>query len=125
MTPRYFTVEEANELLPEIRPLVAEIIDRRGRIVRGRREVVEFLRAEPSDVGGAGPSALVREFIAIERLARQIRGHGCILKDLNNGLIDFLAERDGREVYLCWRFDEPQVAFFHELHTGYMSRERL
>jgi hypothetical protein len=125
MTPRYFTVEEANELLPQIRPLVAEIIDRRGRIVRGRRDVVEFLRQEPSDIGGAGPSALVQDFIAIERLARQIRRHGCILKDLNNGLVDFLAERDGREVYLCWRFGEPRVEFFHDLHTGYMSREHL
>jgi hypothetical protein len=125
MTPRYFTVEEANDLLPQIRPLLAEIIDRRGRIVRGHRDVVEFLRQEPSDVGGAGPSALVQDFIAIEQLARQIRRHGCILKDLNNGLVDFLAERDGREVYLCWRFGEPRVEFFHDLHTGYMSREHL
>jgi hypothetical protein len=47
------------------------------------------------------------------------------VKDLNAGLIDFPARRDGREVLLCWRYGEPQVEFYHELHTGFAGRKRV
>jgi hypothetical protein len=125
MPARYFTVEEANSLITEIEPLMNRLLDRRAKVIESRQEVTDVLGSEASDVGGRAASELVQDFIAIERLARKIRAYGCILKDLNVGLIDFLAERDGREVYLCWRFGEPRVDFFHELHTGFRGRQHL
>jgi hypothetical protein len=125
MPARYFTVEEANSLIAEIEPLMNRLLDRRAKVIESRQEVADILGGEASDVGGRAASELVQDFIAIERLARKIRAYGCILKDLNVGLIDFLAERDGREVYLCWRFGEPRVDFFHELHTGFRGRQHL
>ena len=50
---------------------------------------------------------------------------GIELKDINTGLVDFLAERDGRDVYLCWRYDEPTVAFWHDLEAGVAGRQPL
>ncbi|MGW8319383.1 MAG: DUF2203 domain-containing protein [Candidatus Promineifilaceae bacterium] len=125
MTTRYFTVEEANSLLPEIEPLMARLLERRAKVVRQRREISDILENGTSDVGGAVPSALVQDFIVIERLVRRIRSYGCIIKDVNTGLIDFLSERDGREVFLCWRYGEPRVEFFHELHSGFLGREHV
>jgi len=125
MTTRYFTVEEANSLLPEIEPLMARLLERRAKVVRQRREISDILEDGTSDVGGAVPSALVQDFIVIERLVRRIRSYGCIIKDVNTGLIDFLSERDGREVFLCWRYGEPRVEFFHELHSGFLGREHV
>ena len=90
-----------------------------------RHEVADLLEDTPSDVGGPAASRMVQDFIAIERLANKIRAYGCVIKDLNAGLLDFLAEIDGREVYLCWRYGEPSVEFYHELHTGYSGRQRL
>jgi hypothetical protein len=58
----------------------------------------------------------------IEGLIDEIKAYGCVLKDLNAGLLDFLAERDGREVYLCWRYGEDKIEFYHELHTGFQGR---
>jgi len=55
----------------------------------------------------------------------QIRSHGCLIKDLNTGLVDFLSKRDGREVYLCWRYGEPRIDFYHELHTGFKNRQQI
>jgi hypothetical protein len=125
MGAKYFTVDEANSLLPVIRPYVAELLERRAKVARARPELGAILDSAGHDVGGRVASGLVQEFIIIERLARQVRALGCIVRDLNTGLIDFLSERDGREVFLCWRYGEPRVEFYHELHTGFMSRQRI
>lgn len=125
MPARYFTVEEANSLIGEIEPLMNQLLDRRAKVVESRHDVADMLGSQSSDVGGRAASELVQDFIAIEQIARKIRSYGCILKDLNVGLVDFLAQRDGREVYLCWRFGEPRVDYYHELHTGFRGRQHL
>lgn len=78
-----------------------------------------------SDFGGGLATRMVQDFIAIEKLAKKIHSTGCIIKDLNAGLLDFLSEKDGREIYLCWKFGEPQVEYYHELHTGFQGRRRI
>ncbi len=123
MIPRYFTVEEANELLPTIEPLLAELLDRRARVVRWRDEIEAIAEDLHSDVGGPVASEMAQEFTIIEHLLEKIQAHGCFVKDMNAGLVDFLAKIDGRDVYLCWRYGEPQVAHYHELHTGYNGRQ--
>lgn len=123
MTIRYFTIEEANALLPQLRPLMSELLNRRGKVVEARHELVPILKQPHQDVGGPAASEIVQDFIIIERLAKKIRSFGCVIKDLNAGLVDFLSERDGRDVYLCWRYDEPGIEFYHELHTGFNGRE--
>ncbi len=125
MSANYFTIEEANALLPTIQPLLEEILVRRTNIVESRETIKDLVESGQSDIGGSAASALVQDFIKIERLSSKIRAHGCLLKDLNKGLIDFLSVQDGREVYLCWRIGEPDVAFYHELHTGFAGRQKL
>lgn len=123
MPARYFTVEEANELLPEIEPLMAEVLERRARVVTARKNLGPAFEDPHNDFGGPLASELVQEFATIERLVRKIQSYGCVMKDLNAGLLDFLSERDGREIYLCWRYGEPRVGFYHELHTGFNGRQ--
>jgi hypothetical protein len=125
METRYFSVEEANELLADIEPLMERLLERRTKVVESRQQIYQLLAAGDSDFGGPAASELVQDFVAIERLARKIRSHGCIIKDLNNGLVDFLSKRDGREIYLCWRYGEPRVEFFHELHMGFKGRQHI
>jgi len=78
-----------------------------------------------TDFGSYQSSLMVNEFIAIEELLKEIRSHGCIIKDVNAGLVDFLSLRDGREVYLCWKYGEPEVDHYHELHTGFLGRQPI
>lgn len=61
----------------------------------------------------------------INELAERINGMGCELKDMEMGLIDFRALVNGREAYLCWKLGEEHVLYWHELHTGFASREPL
>jgi len=123
MTSRYFTVEEANALLPEIEPLMGRLLEHRARVVRDRKQIEDLLEDLHSNVGGPVASEMAQRFVAIERLVKKIQSYGCVVKDMNTGLLDFLAKIEGREVYLCWRYGEPRVAHYHELHTGYNGRQ--
>ncbi len=122
---QYFTVEEANAILPEIDFLMDQLLVHRSSMIKLRREIVELLEMQDSDFGGSVASSLVSDFIAIERLMSEIRSHGCLIKDLNTGLVDFLSTREGREVYLCWRYGEPRIEFYHELHKGFKNRQQI
>ena len=123
MKARYFTVDEANALLPVIEPLVGELLERRARVVVSRQTLGAVLDDYHSDVGGQSATEMAAEFDRIEALVERIQSYGCVLKDTNSGLVDFLAEMNGREVFLCWRYGEPRVAFYHELHSGFNGRQ--
>jgi hypothetical protein len=120
---RYFTIEEANELLPTLEPLVEELLERRARVVHLSETQQSLLSDRFSDVGGPVLADMTQEFMIIEELVQRIVAYGCVLKDINVGLIDFLAEKDGREVFLCWRYGEPRIEYYHELHTGFQGRQ--
>jgi hypothetical protein len=119
----YFTIEEANDLLPTLEPLVGELLERRARVVRLSETQQSLLSDRFSDVGGPVLADMTQEFMRIETLVQEIVSYGCVLKDINVGLIDFLAEKDGREVFLCWRYGEPRIEYYHELHNGFQGRQ--
>ena len=123
MKARFFTIEEANELLPTVEPLMGELLERRAKVVGMSDEIPHLSEDVHSDFGGPVASSLVLEFMAIESLVAEIQSYGCIIKDVNAGLLDFLAKKDGREVFLCWRYGEPRVEYYHDLHTGFKGRE--
>jgi hypothetical protein len=58
-------------------------------------------------------------------LIERAQDMGCEVKDIDQGLVDFRASRDGREVYLCWKLGEPQIDWWHELDTGFAGRRPL
>lgn len=122
---RYFTVDEANSLLPQLEPLVGQLLELRAQVTHESRELSGVLGDLRSDIGGPAASHLAVEFEAIETLVARIRSYGCVLKSLEAGLLDFLCERDGRDVFLCWRYGEPSIRYFHELHTGYQGRQSI
>lgn len=125
MSVRYFTIEEANALLPTLKPLMAELLERRARSAQKGQWVADALHQPHVDVGGPILSELAGEFVIIERLLHKIRDTGCVVKSLEGGLVDFLAKIDGRDVYLCWRYGEESVTHYHELHTGFRGRQSL
>ena len=125
MTVRYFTIEEANEVLIELEPLMAQLLERRAKSVRISRQLEHLLKNSHVDFGGAVPTKLAQDFVIIESLLSQIRAYGCVVKNLEAGLIDFLAKINGRDVYLCWRYGEDRIGYYHELHTGFQGRRAL
>jgi hypothetical protein len=131
MAPRLFTREEADRMLPEIAPLLWKARD----LKKQHDEAQSSLAAAQNQAKGNGhgiDADLARARSGVEQTALTINGiierinkMGIEVKDIDMGLVDFHAERDGREVYLCWKLGEEAVAWWHELDTGYASRKPL
>ncbi len=123
---RYFTVAEANALLPVLRPQIARLIGAWRRLTAAQAEIVAILeRAPRADLGGPPLSAAAMDLIRSQNAMVAIQALGVDLKDPATGLIDFPTLRDGVEVYLCWRYNEPRVGFWHPIETGFAGRQPL
>ena len=122
---RHFTVEEANAVLPRIRTLVESVLKARQRILDLQPEVWPVLEKAVGNGGSRKAGALVEEFKRIDDGVGAIQTMGAVVKDINTGLIDFPALRVDREVFLCWRYDEPRVTHWHELDTGFAGRQSI
>jgi len=63
--------------------------------------------------------------LEIHRLIHRIESLGCVVKDIDLGLIDFPSSRDGEPIYLCWKAGESTVAHWHGPDEGFRSRKML
>jgi len=130
--PRYFTREEAEHLLPQIRPLMEEV-QRRALSHQQLQEQVDAVGSRLKGNGHLGEGkalaerqrALAELHQSIARLVDEVQALGVEVKDLAMGLIDFRALRDGDEIYLCWRVGEAGVEWWHPLEGGFGARQRL
>jgi len=123
--PRYFTLQEASETLNAIRPLMDEIQSIRREILARKPEFWPAVERAAGNGGSQAASKLVEEFERLDVLVRQIRATGALFKDINLGLLDFPALKDGREVYLCWKYGENGIDFWHEIDAGYAGRQPI
>jgi hypothetical protein len=122
---KLFTLEEANAVLPEIIPLMATMLEKRAKVMVRRQGLGNLLDNLHVDVGGPALNELVRDFDAIEKSIQTIQEYGCVVKDINIGLLDFPSEIDGEPVLLCWRYGEEAVAHYHGIHEGFNGRSPL
>jgi hypothetical protein len=119
---RAFTVEEANALLPELQRSLAVIREARRLVLEG----AEPFRGRAPTNGGGEQSPEYWE--AMATLREEVEGLielGIILRDAETGLVDFPSERDGQEVFLCWRLGEDRVAHWHGPESGFAGRRPL
>lgn len=122
---RYFTLQQAQETLNVIRPLMDDIQAIRKEILARKPEVWPVVERSAGNGGSQTASRMVREFGRLDALVHQVQDMGVLLKDINLGLLDFLALKDGREVYLCWQYGEGEIAFWHEIQAGYAGRQSI
>ena len=104
--PQYFTLPEANETLNTIRPLVDEIQEIRQAILRKQPEAWPAIEKSAGNGGNRALSSMVKDFERLDTLVHQIQDLGVLVKDINLGLLDFPALREGQEVYMCWQDGE-------------------
>jgi len=129
---KYYTVAEANAALPLVTAIVRDITEL-ARDLRERQGRLARLKPQNGGVAlDAHQEELQQALAEFERdqerlneFEKELRKLGVELKDYFAGLIDFPCWMDNREVYLCWRYGEPEVAFWHELHTGFTGRQRI
>jgi hypothetical protein len=121
---RHYTLEEARSLLPWVARAIAAMRDARTRLTDS--ETREALAgAAPGNGGGAHGRTVGEAFVELQAGVAAFNEREIVLRDLDRGLIDFPALRDGAEVYLCWIDGEADVEFWHELDAGYAGRRPL
>jgi len=122
MSDKRFTVDEANALLPSLVPLLESLRDAQRSMAELQDEVTT------SAVGNGGGSA-GKEFLEASQMAGRAMGEinelGIFVRDPDSGLIDFPAEREGDEIFLCWRLGEDAVAWWHPTDSGFTGRQPL
>ena len=132
MAERHFTPEEANALLGQVRPVAESLVAHRRAftVAAARRARLtqrisgnggDFDPQEPSELDGQ----LQREAEAVAGAVEELQALGVLVKDLDRGLVDFPALRDGEEVLLCWQVGEGEVAYWHGLEEGFAGRKPL
>lgn len=121
---RHFTVEEANGLLASLSPLLEQLREARDQLTDS--EAHEALsEAAPGNGGGEPGRQVGVAFLEVRRLLEALEQSGIVLRDIDRGLIDFPALREGREVYLCWELGEREVGHWHDLESGFGGRKPL
>jgi len=122
---RLFTLTEANQTLEKLRPIVADLIQARARLLEMQPALAPVLQKMLGNGGSRLTAELFETFERLRADARAIEAMGVLLKDLETGLLDFPSERDGQVVLLCWRYDEPSVTHWHARDAGFAGRQPL
>ena len=123
---KLFTLEEANQRLPLVKAIVRDIVtlfsdlhDRRERLneLRNRSEQSEY-----RDEVEAMESELEKDIGTLDTYVAELCELGVELKDPLTGLVDFRTLVDGREAYLCWKLEEDEIGWGHDLDAGVNGR---
>lgn len=129
---RHFTPDEANAQLEHVRPLVEQLVATRHEHADALERQEELERKIRGNGGGIPPAELASATAEVDaigrRLARlvdEITSHGAEVKDLDSGLIDFPALRQGETVLLCWQLGEGEIAWWHRVEDGFAGRRPL
>jgi hypothetical protein len=125
MKPHYFSLEEANAALDTIRPIMEEIQSLRSKIIARQPEIWPAIERSAGNGGNPTLSKLVKDFERLDDLLHRILATGAQVKDINTGLLDFPAWRNDHEVYLCWKFGEGRIEFWHEIDAGFAGRQPI
>lgn len=128
-----FSVEQANQLLPDLRPAVEELVRAKQELARVDRRI-DVLGLAAAGTSPENPDArelaqaVERRSRLVERIRRGVRAiqeRGPVVKDLDRGLLDFYSLAGDRLIFLCWHLGEHEVSHWHTLEGGFASRQPL
>jgi len=131
--PKRFTLPEAQSLIPSVDRLIRQAVELKSGYAEAERRVESFQRRILMMGGLVVDRSKVRvsreerdeAAAGLRRVIEQVQELGCVVKDLDMGLVDFPTLFNGREVYLCWKLGEPSIAFWHGVDEGFAGRKPI
>jgi hypothetical protein len=122
---RHYTLEQATAALPWVRERLQRLREAQARLTE--KEARDALEVAAPGNGGGEPGQVVSEgFLDLRSAMLELQEMEIVVRDLDSGLVDFPAFREGREVYLCWvEQEEDEIGYWHELEAGYAGRQPL
>ena len=135
LKPRIFSIEEANSLIPELEKAFDDMSDMNSQLQVLSKDLRDLVNVWGDSVFSEKnlDNAYYKELLSrrdgiTEELNRRISGiHslGCVVKDIDKGLVDFYHKRDDRTIFLCWRHGEKKINFWHNVNAGYINRRHV
>lgn len=129
---KYYSPAEANAALPLVRSIARDIAELARTLSERGQRLARYQKAEPGKIERAYEEEELHMLPEFERdqqrlkeCIRELSNLGVELKDPHTGLVDFPCRTGDRDIYLCWRLGEPEVAFWHELDGGFAGRQKL
>lgn len=131
---RVFTIEEVDALIPRLNRLVGDQMSLKADIERNLQTLVQDTGEVPSSLSALPDDSdevkrakenLARLIVSYNRGWEDIQELGAVVKDPHIGLLDFYGRIDGKLVWLCWRFGEDRLGFYHDLDAGFAGRRSL
>lgn len=136
MSKRYFTVEEANRMIPRLEQVFGRMLQLHAQI----REIHTRLAgtgfspgSDEFDIAPAGaPPQVLSDLTSLRTLVDALKQDvlslsesGCVVKGVDTGLVDWYARLRDRDVFLCWKLGEKSLGYWHEIEDGYAGRRPL
>ena len=131
--PRFFTLQQAEKVLPDVASAIRDAISLKSQYERVESEWQNFSQ-RVSVMGGVRvdrgrmmeqKNGREEAALALKQAVDRVHEFGCLLKDLDIGLIDFPTLFQGEEVYLCWKLGEAGIGFWHGVNEGFRGRKPI
>jgi hypothetical protein len=137
--PRYFTLQQAEKLLPAVAAAIREAISLKARYDQGEAVWGSFSQ-RVTLMGGVRvdraywleqKTSRAETARGLKRAIEKVQEFGCVVKDLDIGLIDFPtllrvpSTQQEEEVYLCWKLGETGIQFWHGVNEGFRGRKAI
>jgi hypothetical protein len=131
--PRFFTLLEAESLLPQVERLVRTLIKLKKEYETADAELSHINQRIALTGGMSLPRDEVQQIRThkdtsvngMKAAVENIQEMGCQLKDIETGLVDFPTLYRGEEVYLCWKLGESSIGFWHHVKDGFRGRQPI
>jgi hypothetical protein len=130
--PRIFTQAEARAALPNVRRQAERLVTARADQLAASAQIAELTAATAGNGHGVKREALAvlhdqlgRAETELSETLAALEELGVVVKDVDAGLVDFLALRDGEQVFLCWQLGEEDVTWWHGLEEGFRGRQPI
>jgi hypothetical protein len=133
MSDEIFNLDRAERLLPKVEQLLRIALEEKSRISTLGREQAKMIeriivqggtRVNPAQFSTC-KQGKEEAAARLRQTAEEIESLGCLLKDLDIGLVDFPSKLGDRELYLCWKLGEPHIQFWHYVEEGFAGRKPL
>lgn len=121
--PKYYTSKEANALLEIVRPMVGELVRIGDRVREHQPELWTMVEKSAGNGGNPALSKMLPDFDRLDDILHRLQDMAIEVRDISIGLIDFPAVKDGREICLCWKYNEDSIQFWHETEAGFAGRQ--
>ena len=121
-----FTVDKANTILPKVKKRFDEILCCKNNVMDIQEELQNLSDSNCSfEKFIKKKQELNHAVTALYNMIQELEDMGIMIKSVDEGLLDFPSIRYDEEVWLCWKFGENQVKFWHRKEEGFMGRKPI